>query len=450
MDDEAPKRGRRRGLRLYLWLAIPLFPAAALIAVNLWLASAWGCAWIAGKIHQRTGLETRIARASVTPWNGIRIDGFEMLQPASLRQAPCDPLLHVKSVKLTPVWKAWFRGRTEIQAIDLDSPHLVLPVELLAHIARGHANRPPPAVAAQPSAAPPVASAETPAPPSPAAPQIPPIPVPANPGVKLPPTGWLRVKDASFRLVSAARQRDFLKVAGVTGEVPVSGDAASSKIRLAELRVADEPTVSNLEARLDWKAPFLTLQPLETTARGLKLLAAGQVALVRGLPLQVEVAAPAQELPQLDLPRESRVKAGNVVSNARFRGLLLSPATWQGECVVQSAAIQARIAGRDAAFDQGQMVAVLSGGALSCRDARLIGDPLSMLGNATLLADGRLAGVLRIVAPPETTESIARHLVPEPSFTPLSTPQRLAFDLHLAGDLRQLAIFQETTATGAR
>jgi hypothetical protein len=78
---------------------------------------------------------------------------------------------------------------------------------------------------------------------------------------------------------------------------------------------------------------------------------------------------------------------------------------------------------------------------ISCVDARLIGDELSLLGNGTVLADGRMAAAVRMVAPPGNIEPIVQRIFPalEPplSITPLSTPQRAAFDVRLSGHIRQ-------------
>jgi hypothetical protein len=74
-------------------------------------------------------------------------------------------------------------------------------------------------------------------------------------------------------------------------------------------------------------------------------------------------------------------------------------------------------------------------------DARLIGDELSLLGNATLLADGRAAGAARLVAAPESVTGIVSRIFPHlaaPSLTPLATPQRAAFDLEAFGNISQL------------
>ena len=138
------------------------------------------------------------------------------------------------------------------------------------------------------------------------------------------------------------------------------------------------------------------------------------------------------------------IAAGTIAASARFRGLLLAPGSWQGEFVAEATSLSARIAGHDAKFDRGNALAVLHGGTLSCLDARLIGDDLSLLGNATVLADGQIAAVLRLVAPPETLSAITSRAFsncPQPPvLTLLATPQRAALDLELSGQISNLSL----------
>ena len=72
----------------------------------------------------------------------------------------------------------------------------------------------------------------------------------------------------------------------------------------------------------------------------------------------------------------------------------------------------------------------------------MIGDELSLLGNTTLLADGRAAGAARLVAAPETAAAITHRILPvlqgSPSLTALATPQRVAFDVEAFGTISQL------------
>lgn len=443
METEAPMRGDRRGFRRRLAIGIVLLPPVLLLMANLWLASPFGCGWLAGKLQARTGLEAQVGGASVSPWDGIVLKQVELRQPAPLRASVREPLAHIERIQLAPIWRSWLRGRRELQSVTLDSPRLVVPVELLADLARSQASKTttPPAAAE----APPVAAAAPPpdnnAPPPAAAPDVPKT-TPTAPAITLPPTGWLRLTNASFTLLSANSGKQWLQLNDVSGAIPVSGSPAQSGLHIGAIRAEDSEVLTDARLSLDWTAPLLSLKPMEIRIREFKLLLAGKVGALGGLPLQIEVQLPSQKPAPVKLPGDGLAEAESMTANARFRGFLMAPGTWQGELVAEALSPKVRMAGNDAAFDRGGVVTVLRGGMLSCVDARLIGDDLSLLGNATVLADGRCAGALRLVAPPDHATAITSRVFPQmpqpPSLTPLSTPQRAAFDLEAFGNIRQI------------
>jgi len=440
MDPAVPSGKRRHHPLRWIALAAALVLLGAPLALNLFLASGPGCRLIAKQVQRRTGLECRVGGTSITPWNGIEIRGLRLLQPAPLRASVSDPLLETKSVKLSPVWKSWIRGRLEIHAIHVDSPAVTLSLELLAEIAKPRPGAPPPAAPAPPP--PPVAAADTvpQAPPVSTAPQTPaPPPAPVQAGR----TAWIHVQNASFRLVSAARRTDVITVTGLGGSIPIAGAPATSALRVGQVSAVGQILLTETRSELAWNPPFLTATAPDIAIGGNRCKAQGTVALVPGLPLQAEVALPEQVLPEIPLPGDQHVKAATVNASARFRGFLFAPGSWQGEFAAASTRPQARLAGHDAAFDRGHCVVLLRGGALSCPDARLIGDDLSLLGNGALLADGRLAAVLRVVAPPLALDAISARLfpkIPRPAQTALATPQRAALDIEAFGDIRRIFI----------
>ena len=447
MDPAVPLQGNRRGLRRAVWISLLAIPAAAWLLGTVWLSSPSGRDWIAAKIQGRTGMEARVGGASISPWNGVRLDQVELLQPAPLRPAVKEAFARIDSIRLIPVWSSWLRGRLELRAAELDSPRFVVPVELLAELARAQAPATPAAPPLAAATAPPVTPPETgpaapvtPATPPPVAPETP----PKAPAVSLPPTSWLRLKNASFTVVSASSGRKWIEISGLAASIPVAGSPAQSTLHLRSLHLAEQEIVSDLDATLDWKAPLLSLKPIETEIQGFKVHLAAKLAMLSGVPLQIEVQVPRQNPASLPLPADMHAKVEAVSANARFRGLLLAPGTWQGDFVAEAVSPSARIAGHEAKFERGSAVTVLRGGTLSCIDARLIGDELSFLGNATLLADGRAAAVLRMVAAPETAAAVASRAfpnIPQPvSLTPLSTPQRAAFDLEASGALGRIVL----------
>jgi hypothetical protein len=432
-------RGSRRGIRRWFWITLVILPVAALLLINLWLACPPGRAWIAGKIQHRVGLEVRIGRTSVWPWSGVALHEVELLQPPVLRAAVSEPLGRIATMRLTPVWREWFRGKRELRAVLLDSPQLVVPVELLADLAK---SKTPAPVSAPPAVVPPAAVVVAPpfvGPPAPTPPTSPPTPPKVSTILK--PTAWLHLKNASFSLFSAASGKSLIDITGLSGSIPIAGSSAESTLIVHSIRAGGEEFMSDLSSSLEWEHPLLSLKPIETEIHDIKVTLAGKLGMLSGLPLQIEALLPRQALESISLPANNVASAEVIAANARFRGLLLAPGTWQGDFIAEAEAPSGSIAGHEVKFDHGSSVSVLRGGLLSCVDARLIGDDLSFLGNGSLLADGRLAAALRMVAAPESLTAIAGRTFKLPqgaSLTPLSTPQRAAFDLEAAGNISQI------------
>lgn len=444
MDPGTPVGGKRRGFRRWRVAVFCLLasPALLLLLANLVLSSPWSRRWIAGKIGQRAGgLEARVSSATWSPWNGLSIGGIELLQPPPLRAVVKEPLLKVNFVRANPVWRSWLRGRPEISGLVIESPRIVLPLELVSHLAGS-------AEAAQPSPPPPAVAATTPppsttAPAAPVTPAAPPTDQPTPQPPALPqPTAFVDVRNASLTIILASHRRTLLEISKTSALVPVAGGPANTVLKIGSVTLAGKPLLSGTTAAIGWNAPFLSLQPLELNIGGHPLIVAGKIATFSGLPLQIEARLPHRELQELSLPFGARASAQSIAAEARFRGLLLSPASWQGDFLAESRFPVIRVPEREMRFDRASTITVLRGGILSCADARLIGDDLSLLGNATVLTDGRCAGALRLIAAPETVSYGAKRLFPmlpgEPSLTPLSTPQRAAFDLEAFGNIGQL------------
>ncbi|MEO5715249.1 MAG: hypothetical protein ABIT37_17350 [Luteolibacter sp.] len=443
MDAEAPIGEKRRGYRRWSWLVptLLILPVLAFFLSNLWLATPWARRWIAVKIERGTGLETRVGSATWSPWNGASLHAVELLQPTALRAAIPKPFARIDSIRLAPVWRAWLRGRLEVRSITLDTPDLTVPLELLSYLSGSQATAAPPP--ATPSTPPPVAQNNPPAanPPAATPPAAqPPVTVSAPPVIPPQPTGWLHLKNASFSIVSIGRPHPLLEIAHATGSLPIGGDPAQSVLKIASVSFGGNRTFSDLSADIDWKFPALSIKPLTLEFQGLKLLVAGKIAPLAGLPVQIEAQIPKQPLAKTMLPFNADAQAAAIGANAGFRGLLLAPGTWQGDFVAETAEPSFHLSGHEAKFDRGSTVTVLRGGRLSCVDARLIGDELSVLANATVLANGMAAGVVRVVAPPDNVNSIVKQVFPNlqnPSLTPLGTPQRSAFDLEAFGNISQ-------------
>jgi hypothetical protein len=452
MDSEAPIGAiRRKGFRWRSIIPATLsLPVAAFLLSNLVLSSSWASRRLAGKIQNRIGLETRLASASWSPWGGATLKGLEFLQPVPLRTAVKHSLFHCATVRIAPVWRAWLKGRIEVRDIELDSPKFFMPLEVISTLAGSPTptsptlNPGPAATSAHPLPPPSIPPLGQP---SPTAQPVPPattaptaVVTPASPPVPPPqPTGWLRLKNASFTIIHAGSQKTLLEVLNAHGSIPFSGNPAQSVLKIEKISTLGNPITTDLTANLDWTSPLLSLKPLELLLGGYKFVCAAKIAQFSGLPLQIEAQFPSQPLASLPLPFNGKAGANTISANARFRGLLLAPASWQGDLVTEASALKVQLGEHEAEFDKAGIITVLRGGILSCVGARMISDELSLLGNATVLADGRLAGAARLVATPETATAIANRTFPmlngAVSLTPLSTPQRSAFDVQAFGNL---------------
>jgi hypothetical protein len=505
MDTAAPTGESRRGLRRWqkaLAAALPGIPLLVFALSNLWLASPLGRAWTAGKLTAATGLDATVAGASWSPWGGASLRGVRISQPAPLDELVGEPLAEIGTIHLTPVWSAWLRGRPAIREINLESPRIVLPVQVLAHFLEQAAQPPAMAMAAAdplpgteppplagpagpaeqpptgrpsddpaepaagpvtpgdpsgPAAIPPFIAAADPAgPPAAEAAATPPVPDAAPP---TPPatsadaaarsgtpeaTGWVRVSDGAFKLVFAGLAIPLLDLAGLDAAIPVGGGPASPDLRLGTLAVLGQTVLDGLELPLRREGPVLNIGPLETEQAGVLVRVAARLAFTQGLPLELEILLPPQSPEAPVIIGHYAVHPAKLEAALRFHGLLLAPGGWRGEALAGANDISIRRSdhaaqdtARQTGFSRGGGIVIMSGGVLSCLDARLIGDHLSFLGNGTRLPDGRTAAVLRVVANPDLAANFHRRVFPAleevPALTPLSTPERAALDFELLG-----------------
>lgn len=269
-----------------------------------------------------------------------------------------------------------------------------------------------------------------------------PAPAPSTPSI---PTGFAHLENASFKLILASSKTPILGSSGIHGKIPIGGDPASSSITIGSLDLLGNQLLEKaMQLSLGWRFPVITMTPKEQKLGELNTRLTCQLAMAQGIPISLNIQAPEQPLANTPLPGSGSFSSPAVSGEFQFRGQLLFPATWQANLVIAAAAPSVDMNGQITKFDEAQSLTTLRSGALSCVDARIIGDHLSILGNATVLADGRTGGVVRIVAPPETTIGIVNQLFPgltaPPAFSSMSTPQRVALDIEASGRLGDIQI----------
>ncbi len=446
-----PPRSTRRLLAVLLLFAVSA-PFLTLGLSNLYLVSPKGRMFVASEISQRIGLETTVKGSSWSPWNGITLYGMRVEQPPQLAPVLDVPFLTVESIQLTPVWKALIKNRRLlVKKIDIRKPKLNAPLELLSQIpssppsvpaiASNDATNPPPA-----SEPPPIQKTAT-VQPQPETPleTIEPIP-PAektmasiNPKKETdPPTVWIKFSEADVRIISTLSKKAVYEISKAGGKIPIGGRSAGNNIMIREVRCLGNEIGSDISVPLKWSSPVLEIGAIDGKIFGLDCSAKAQFSLIKGIPFQIIAAMPEQNDRELCLGEKMRAKLGKVSGKGRMQGFLGFPASWQGQCIVQSLSVDAAMMDNTANFDYCQALLIFRNGALSCVDARIIGDSISILGNATFLSDGRAAANARIIAPPESLVAISKLTQPGSSslsFTPLSTPQRSALDLQLFGKI---------------
>lgn len=439
---------RRRWFRgVFVLTALPL---VLFCLSNLWLTLPPGRSWIAGKISARVGLEADIERASWSPWDGVRLNGLQILQPPKLRSSIPEPLFRAASVQVWPKWDAWLQKRVEVHSIEIDSPRAVIPIELLAHLAgppplvpttpalvaadAPPVPTPPPGPAMAAAAPPPVA---IPAPPA----SIPSAPVPsALPTSPSQPTGWIHVRHGSIAIVSAAHSRPLIEAEEFEADIPAAGNPAESQASLGRITALGHEVIGKVACPLYWRSPIIQLGPASGEFNGAPWQWMAKLALSEKLPIATELNFPPKENARIPLPGDSFVSARAFRSFGRFAGLLITPSSWQGEFAAEGKGLSIHIPSRPPMnFDQGVAIVTLRGGQLSCPDARLIGDDLSLLGNATIVSDSRTAAVLRIVAGQEAAQQVANGIGhatgKRMAFGMLGTPDRFASDLYALGNI---------------
>ncbi|MBN8457700.1 MAG: hypothetical protein J0M04_07675 [Verrucomicrobia bacterium] len=448
MDPDGPVTVVKRR-RLGKWLRrlaafFLLAPPLGFGLSNACLGSKWGREAIASRISRRCGLETRIAGASWSPWNGISLRGLEIAQPEQLGGLAKEPLLALETVRITPVWRGLLRGRPVIREVDVKRPRVVLTVEMLSHLAgRMQPTAGPQVAVAEPPATGPATPPEAPPPHEgvPNTPAQPPTQSPVPQPVATGPTAWLRVESAEIRVIGAAGGRVWLETAGVDAAVPLGGAAADGHVSIGSLDLAGNRVLSETKVPLQWQAPFLTMEQRALRVAGVNGICVARLALLPGLPVQIAAEVPPQALPAVTGPGGMSGEAREVFLRAGFSGVLTAPRTWQGELAAAAAGVTVRDSGQTVAFDTAAGTALLRGGMLAVPDARMLGEDLSLLGNGMVLGDGGLSAVLRITAPPETAVALVRRMFPDlkedPKPVPLSSPQRAALDLTLSGSVRE-------------
>jgi len=441
--------GRRRRWWRRVLVAAVLLPLILFGLSNLWLATPPGRSWIAGRVSKSIGLPARVGPGSWLPWDGLCLRNIVIERPAALAGEKPEPILTVVRLKVAPHWEELTRGHIAVGRIEVDEPMLDLPVELLAHlVATPTAAEVPTAQLADPEELPEQVSpvdtelVEQPAEP-PEAPATEADPDSGPPvAVVLPETSWLVVRGAGIRVRSAAGGGDWLSIGQIDAELPLRGKAADGVVAMQQLALAGWQTES-LDLPVRWEAPRLSVTDWEPEAVPLKLRVNMQCVLFGSLPFAIDCRLPNQAVDGESFGLPLDFSAREVAGFGRLAGHLRMPLTIVGRGGIEAKEVEAStgVPGQEALkFDNCRLWWQASGGVARVIDARAVGDRFSLLGNAVVVADGRIGGVVRIVVPQDAVGGVEKMLGglladPPVGFRPLQTPDRWNVDCTLAGTI---------------
>lgn len=437
------KRWFRRLFTVGLVLAGGL-PLVCFALSNLYLASPKGRIFVASKVQGISGFETSVMGSSWSPWNGISVYGIRIEQPGPLNTAVSSPLLTIESIHAKLAWRALVLNRQVLlKGVEIRNPKLVLPIELLSQLPSQPATVSTPPVVAQVDPS----TQLTPAPPLPTGStpetvaliqQKKPVAKIESVGESTIPTVWVKFSGGGLKIVSTKSKEPLYQISDLKGAAPLGGKHANSEIVLKQIEFLGKPLVDTIKIPLKWRSPVLEVGAFGGELFGMDCEAVASIAISGAIPFQINAVLPEQENQEIGFGENVNAKFGSLAAQGVFQGQLTFPATWQGQWITQAASIDTSYASQTAHFDQGQTMVIFRNGALSCIDARLVGEQLTLIGNATLLSDGRAAANGRIIAAPETLVAISKFTEPNsaaPALTPLSTPQRSALDLQFFGKL---------------
>ncbi len=458
MSDPAPKHPKRMGTLRWGAVILIILPIIGLLGLNGILATPWVCNPVEKKIQQRTQLKSSISRISVWPWSGVSIHKLqlELSDEAGLNTE--EPILGIREINIDPVWSSLLSKDRQFKSITLDTPRLAIPAEVLVALLSSTppAVGPPIAAVTQPEEPPSSPSPQNPIPAtqppnpsqaqpssennSPAANQPSPPPTTPHPPEKPTlPTRWIHLKNASFTCQSNTAIELNLNFDDINGSIPVAGKDNQSSLHIKKADLNGSAILTESTAELLWSSNVLQLKPVDAKLANLTCVLSARMMMTNSLPLEMNAIIPQQPLQPIKLPMNGMGQAKAITAKAHFIGALLSPATWQGELATTAESPTITVKNEVTHFDQGQSLILLRSGQLSCVDARLTSEKTTLIGNGTLLSDGRLAANLRMIAHPSITTHVIKQFFPKntqaPSFTPLATPQRTAFDLEARGKL---------------
>ncbi len=447
-DDSCVAGWRFRLIRASILLSI--LPLILLGISNLWLGSSWGMGMAEDKLKGLTGMDWRLHGMSWSPWGGVNIKGGEVLQPTGMREYVEQPLVEVNRVNIRPYWGRLLRGEMKLREVTVESPHVTISAQMLARMT---AKPPPPEVViVQPAILEPKlpkVSAPVENKPEPQSGEALSDKAPGERAVAGLPFRVI-VRNANIEVISAVKEEGVFGVLGVDFDLPLSGDDAAGYVQLSELKILGEDSVCDFRQEVVWKRPFLKVEEWGFDIGGVLARGTAQLGVQRGFPFSINLIVDPQEVENFEMLGAVAldVKARQLNGEARFKGSLRNPLSWQSLMRVQSSGftVVEKHGGHELYFDELSIPVTFQAGTLYWASARVMGEDVSLLANGRLSVYEGITSVTRIVAEPELSQKMLQAMVGAGLteqgawWDDLETPDRKYRDIHVMGPLMDPSI----------
>lgn len=433
-----------------------------LIGSNVLLQSPWGRGWMEKRLGRVTGLSWEVRSLSWTPWCGLQLTDVE----ARFRGASeAEAIYQVESINVRLYWMKLLDGEPTLKQVTMKKGRVAVPLEFTSLLPRRpkkqQANKESTAEA-RPEVVPPLV----------VPPLVVPIPVPSPPDEKPPPEptiseqqppppnripaglpATIRLEDFSVSLYSlSGKGRRRIEVSGIDAELPVGGEDTDGMLRTLSATMGGEKIANETAVEVHWRRPYIAMPITQFYWGGVTVEATGYLKM-RGAPVcSVEVRVKPEPLEAAPVAgwKGMELEAGQASMSARFLGNLNELSSWRGQARfdLSDMSLYHKKRGELLPFDMGRLIVSMRGGAIRVADARLQSERLSFLGNGLATADGRVLGVMRVVADREYAESITRIAVgsfltggwTRSWLVPLETPDRHFRDINVRGTLAKCTV----------
>ncbi len=431
------------------WLVVPLLVLSLglLLISNLLLQTRWCRGWLEGKLERRSRFDWTVASLSWTPWTGIQLRDITV-RPRGRDRHLASRVLCRADIDTGIYWSSLLRGKVVLREVCFRRAELAIPLELLALLPEEETvPQKGPRIARR------VPESEGPK----RAPGVktdgknearPRVTAPANKEVIIPRPFRVIIERCKVELYSSRDQgKSGLVLRGLRADLPLQGENSPGWIRCDGFDFGGHDIGGSWRGQVEWRSPVLAMPPTEFLWEGLPIRVEGSLQMVGSPRFLVTMEVPDGPVRMRRLPMvpwsQASLEAESVRMQGNLGGALTSLGSWRGSLVIKASGLALTGAGKEkqVGFEEGRLKAGMRNGSFQVLDARLHSEELSFLGNGVLVPDGRLRGVIRVVADQDNASVITRFANgamwtggwTRSWLSPLETPDRYYRDLELKG-----------------